>query len=73
MSGSDEVYKAYTGIANVPSITADGTHKVTAHYYIKSGSIVTMMYIDATNAKSVSTSLQGCDLPGWQVHLWPDH
>ena len=56
MSGSDEVYKAYTGIANVPSITADGTHKVTAHYYIKSGSIVTMMYIDATNAKSVSTS-----------------
>ena len=56
MSGSDEVYKAYTGIANVPSITADSTHKVTAHYYIKSGSIVTMMYIDATNAKSVSTS-----------------
>ena len=56
MSGNDEVYKAYTGIANVPSITADGTHKVTAHYYIKSGSIVTMMYIDATTAKSVSTS-----------------
>ncbi len=55
-SGNDEVYKAYTGIANVPSITADGTHKVTAHYYIKSGSIVTMMYIDATTAKSVSTS-----------------
>mgnify|MGYP005787937567 CR=1 FL=1 len=55
-NGSEDVYKAYTGIANVPSITTDNSHKVTAYYYIKSGSIVTMMYIDATNAKSVSTS-----------------
>ncbi len=55
-NGSEDVYKAYTGIANVPSITADTGKTVTAHYYIKSGSIVTMMYIDATTAKSVSTS-----------------
>ena len=40
----------------MPSITADTGKTVTAHYYIKSGSIVTMMYIDATTAKSVSTS-----------------
>ena len=53
---NNAIYKAYTGIANVPSITADTGKTVTAHYYIKSGSIVTMMYIDATTAKSVSTS-----------------
>ena len=50
------IYNAYTGVANVPSITAGSSKDVDVAYYVKSGSIVTMMYIDATNAASVSTS-----------------
>ena len=46
---SDTVYTSYTGIANVPTITAGSTAaKVNA--YVKSGSAATVMYIDATAA-----------------------
>ena len=46
---SDTVYTSYTGIANVPTITAGSTAaKVNA--YVKSGSAATVVYIDATAA-----------------------
>ena len=53
---NDATYKAYTGIANVPSVTADGTNTVSAQYYKKgTDSMVTLMYINAGHA-DVSTS-----------------
>ena len=56
LDSSDEaVYKAYTGIANVPSITNADGETVTAAYYAKNGTMVNVMFIDATTAK-VSTS-----------------
>ena len=46
---SDTVYTSYTGIADVPTITAGSTAaKVNA--YVKSGSAATVVYIDATAA-----------------------
>ena len=55
-SSGDATYKAYTGIANVPSVTADSTNTVSAQYYKKStDSMVTLMYINAGRA-DVSTS-----------------
>lgn len=53
----DVNYKAYTGIANAPSVTAASGKTVNVAYYQKSNSsIVTMMFIDATSGASVSTS-----------------
>ena len=55
-NSNDVTYKAYTGIANVPSVTADGTNTVSAQYYKKgTDSMVTLMYINAGHA-DVSTS-----------------
>jgi len=50
-TGTD-TYKAYTGIANVPSV--GGT--VTVAYYCKSSSMITFAYIDATSATVTSSS-----------------
>ena len=46
---SDTVYTSYTGIANVPTITA-GSTAAKANAYVKSGSAATVVYIDATAA-----------------------
>ena len=46
---SDTVYTSYTGIANVPTITA-GTTAAKVNAYVKSGSAATVVYIDATAA-----------------------
>ena len=54
MSGSDSVYTAYTGIANVPDITVSAPVTVTA--YCKTGSIATLVYVDATANATVSNS-----------------
>ena len=52
---SDTVYTSYTGIANVPTITAGSTAaKVNA--YVKSGSAATVVYIDATAATTSAES-----------------
>ncbi len=55
-SGSDTVYNAYTGIANVPSITAASGKGVSAYYYCKNGTMANIIYIDATKAASISSS-----------------
>ena len=57
-SDGEAVYKTYTGIANVPSITAKAeTGKVSAEIYCKTSGMATIMYIDASAADaSISTS-----------------
>ena len=55
-SGSDTVYNAYTGISNVPSITAGSGKGVSAYWYCKNGTMANIVYIDATNASSISSS-----------------
>ena len=56
--GADTVYKTYTGIANVPSITAKATTgTVSAKVYCKTSGMATIMYIDATASDvNISTS-----------------
>ena len=55
-SGSDTTYSAYTGIANVPTISTGAT-AASGTAYTKSGTAATVVYIDATVANiSVSTS-----------------
>ena len=52
-------YRAYTGIKNAPTITADttakaGTGDVDVSLYCRSGNMVTIAFIDATNADYIS-------------------
>ena len=56
-------YAAYTGIKNVPSITPNGG-TVTMAAYCKTGSMVTVMFIDASNASIVSSSADVIYLAG---------
>ena len=48
------VYTAYTGIANVPSITISGA-KTNVYAYVVSGGVADMIYVDARNADSISS------------------
>ena len=53
-----DTYRAYTGIKNAPTITADtsvaGTGTVDVSLYCRSGNMVTIAFIDATNADYIS-------------------
>ena len=56
--GDDTVYDTYTGVANVPSITAQAsTGQVSGKAYCKTSGMATIMYIDATaSGVNISTS-----------------
>ena len=53
-SGDDTIYTAYTGIANVPTITVKNAAVING--YVKSGTAATVVYINATNASISSSS-----------------
>ena len=53
-SGDDTIYTAYTGIANVPTITVN--NEAVINGYVKSGTAATVVYINATDASISSSS-----------------
>ena len=61
-SGSDTIYTAYTGIANVPTIKATTATDVTVATYCKSGTTATLIFIDATSSSATSVTSSSKDV-----------